>query len=138
MANHPLIPIVMGFFLTISLSILGFIYGQLDDIKGDIVSHRVQLAQLITPGGDPIQSMEVATARQVVADRLNALELEVKLAGQEERANLENQLTALLMRVASFESFKDAPSRSAGEVEKIQMELDFIYRELTDRINRGE
>ena len=77
--------IVIGFVLTIAVSGLGFIWGEIDSLKQEVITQRVQLAQLITPDGVVISSPENAEARQDVADRLNELELEVKLAGQEER-----------------------------------------------------
>ena len=126
--------IVIGFVLTIAVSGLGFIWGEIDSLKQEVQMQRVQLAQLITPDGVVISSPENAEARQQVADRLNELELEVKLAGQEERGLLQNENTALTQRIFALEEFRNAPSRSAAEVEKLQMQIDYMYREIMDKI----
>ena len=105
--------IVIGFVLTIAVSGLGFIWGEIDGLKQEVQTQRVQLAQLITPDGAIISSPENAKARQDVADRLNELELEVKLAGQGERALLQNDITILTQRIFALEEFRNAPSRSA-------------------------
>ena len=130
--------IVIGFVLTIAVSGLGFIWGEIDGLKQEVQTQRVQLAQLITPDGAIISSPENAKARQDVADRLNELELEVKLAGQGERALLQNDITILTQRIFALEEFRNAPSRSASEVEKLQMQIDYMYREIMNKITHIE
>ena len=66
------------------------------------------------------------------------MELEVKLAGQEERALLQNDITILTQRIFALEEFRNAPSRSAAEVEKLQMQIDYMYREIMSKIGHIE
>ena len=134
MNSNQILQIVIGFVLTIAVSGLGFIWGEIAAVKQEVQVQRVQLAQLITPDGVVISSPENAEARQQVADRLNELELEVKLAGQEERGLLQNENTALTQRIFALEEFRNAPRRSAAEVEKLQMQIDYMYREIMDKI----
>ena len=138
MNSNQILQIVIGFVLTIAVSGLGFIWGEIDSLKQEVITQRVQLAQLITPDGVVISSPENAEARQDVADRLNELELEVKLAGQEERGLLQNDITILTQRIFALEEFRNAPSRSAAEVEKLQMQIDYMYREIMCKIGHIE
>jgi hypothetical protein len=72
--------IVIGFVLTIAVSGLGFIWGEIDSLKQEVLTQRI----------------------------------------------------------FALEEFRNAPSRSAAEVEKLQMQIDYMYRELVSKIGHIE
>ena len=72
-----LVPIILGVALSGLSTLMSFAYDNMEELKGELVEHRLLLSRLISPDGAIIQSPTSAKAKADVIQTLNKMQQDI-------------------------------------------------------------
>lgn len=73
----PITPIILGVALSGLGTLMSFAYGSIEEIKRELVNHRVLLSKLISPDGNIMQSPTSAESKRSLRNEIHIVEKQV-------------------------------------------------------------